>query len=166
MQMVYRWADKAVVPIDAQIAGEMIEDLRKKTAGLFKPAVVVDAARPETSPLHPAFDWDDSVAAEKWRQDQARHMIRSLVITVNAGNKQVATRAFVSVTHEKSPLYTSISNALSDTDMRAQIVGRALRELQGWQQRYSTYAELSDISAAIEKRLQAESAPKQVRRVA
>jgi len=46
--------------------------------GKLYPADVVNAARSPSSPLHPYFDWDDSSAAEKYRLDQARALIRSV----------------------------------------------------------------------------------------
>jgi len=46
--------------------------------GRLYPADVVNAARPKSSPLHRYFDWDDRSAAEKYRLDQARALIRSV----------------------------------------------------------------------------------------
>lgn len=48
--------------------------------GLLKPASVVEAARAETSPLHPCFTWDDSAAAEKQRLHEARLLIKCIRI--------------------------------------------------------------------------------------
>jgi hypothetical protein len=41
---------------------------------------VVDAARPTDAPLHPAFEWDNIVAAEAFRLEQARSLIRSIEV--------------------------------------------------------------------------------------
>jgi len=49
--------------IDAQTAGSELDRIRQRD-GTIIPAVVVDEARPEEAPLHPAFEWRDSVAAE------------------------------------------------------------------------------------------------------
>jgi len=54
--------------------------------GRLLPADVVNAARPTNSPLHPHFDWDDSSAAEKYRLDQARTLIRSVQTEVRVTN--------------------------------------------------------------------------------
>lgn len=42
------------------------------------PDILLETARKKTNPLHPLFDWDDSVAAEKWRTHQARKLARAI----------------------------------------------------------------------------------------
>jgi hypothetical protein len=61
--------------IDAQTAGSELDRIRQRD-GTIIPAVVVDEARPEEAPLHPAFEWRDSVAAENYRQHQASTLIK------------------------------------------------------------------------------------------
>jgi hypothetical protein len=53
-----------------EIQKRFITGLEKK--GRITAHAVLDAARPESSPIHDCFDWDDSEAAEKWRLEQAR----------------------------------------------------------------------------------------------
>lgn len=50
--------------------------------GRIESKALVDAARPETSPAHNAFEWDDAVAAEEHRLQQARRWIRIVKIEV------------------------------------------------------------------------------------
>ena len=42
------------------------------------PELLLNTARHKRSPLHGLFDWDDSVAAEKWRTHQARKLARAI----------------------------------------------------------------------------------------
>ena len=42
------------------------------------PELLLNTARRKSSPLHNLFDWDDSVAAEKWRTHQARKLARAI----------------------------------------------------------------------------------------
>ena len=51
--------------VDAQVFGETVETLASD--GTVTPPRVVEAARPESSPIHDAFEWDDVVAGEAWR---------------------------------------------------------------------------------------------------
>jgi hypothetical protein len=44
--------------------------------GSITPEAVVAAARPKNSPLHQLFDWDNEVAGDKWRNHQARILIK------------------------------------------------------------------------------------------
>lgn len=48
--------------------------------GEVRASVLVDEARPEDSPAHPAFEWRDDVAAEEYRLYQARHLIRRVTV--------------------------------------------------------------------------------------
>lgn len=48
--------------------------------GVLTPTLVVDSARSEKNPLHPAFEWRDPVAAEQYRLHQARSLIRAVKI--------------------------------------------------------------------------------------
>jgi len=75
---VYR-AGARVAGIDAQTAGEALRSIWEQDGNVTTNAVV-DAARPVKAPLHPVFEWDDAVGAEKYRQWQARVLIRSVEI--------------------------------------------------------------------------------------
>lgn len=61
--------------IDAQEAGEELERIKQRDRTIV-PEVVVDEARPEDAVLHPAFEWDDPVAAERYRVIQAQQLIK------------------------------------------------------------------------------------------
>jgi hypothetical protein len=50
--------------------------------GRVTPKTLLERARPNTSPIHELFEWDDSVAAEKHRVEQARRLIASVTITI------------------------------------------------------------------------------------
>src|SRR5215472_6010141 len=63
--------------------------------GRLVPSTVVDAARAPDSPLHPLFEWDDSAAAEKYRLDQARTIIRRVTVTVTTQEETVTVPVYV-----------------------------------------------------------------------
>ncbi len=148
--MEYSWKPKAMIPVDAQVAGDTLEALRIANNDRLTPEMVVDAARDENSPLHPAFEWDDGVAAEAYRASQAGYMIRCIVATVTVdGGEPKTIRAFVNVERDEDRSYTNIVHAMSDAELRAQIVERAWRELLGWKSRYEEYDELAKVVSTI-----------------
>jgi hypothetical protein len=51
--------------------------------GSVKASVVVAEAKPKNAPLHPKFEWRDKVAAEQYRLEQARKIIRVARIIEN-----------------------------------------------------------------------------------
>jgi hypothetical protein len=79
-EMVYSFRAGFRCKVDAQVVGEELERIRERDGGL-KTETVVDEARPEIAPLHPAFEWDDFAAAEHYRKIQARTMIRKVRVS-------------------------------------------------------------------------------------
>lgn len=56
---------------------------------------VVEAARPDGSALHGCFEWDDSKAAESYRIEQARELIRRVKIEVTIEERTIKTVGYV-----------------------------------------------------------------------
>ena len=80
--------------VSADVAGNELARIYQQEQQL-KPAKVVDESRPEAAPLHPVFEWDDKVAAEMHREDQARHLIRSVRVINPYDEKQERTYVHV-----------------------------------------------------------------------
>src|SRR5438105_923153 len=75
--------------VDADIARQELLRINKRDGGIT-PSAVVEDARPEEAPLHCAFEWDDSLAGEEWRQHQARNLIRAVKIVGTTGRERPA----------------------------------------------------------------------------
>jgi hypothetical protein len=138
---------------DAAVIGPEIEKLTGGKA--TTPAAVLDAARKKASPLHKFFDWDDSSAAQKYRLDQARYMLRSIEIEwVDMGPKPIHTRAFHVVRDgDGQKAYAAIGVIRTDNELLEQVVARAKAEAASWYQRYNKLrhvAEIGPILGAIE----------------
>jgi hypothetical protein len=59
---------------------EVLQALYEKV-GHLTTSIVLAEAKKVRSPIHDLFEWDDSSAANQYRLDQARHLIRSVKIT-------------------------------------------------------------------------------------
>lgn len=164
----YRYRPGRSFPIAAQVVGEELEKL-----GIYDkenpaaPKMVVDAARPKTSRLHGAFNWNVREAAERHWEAEAGRLIRSvsLVTVTKSGEEIVTTPAFVSVgTSGKggNPGYLAISVAMEDEDTRERVVRDAVSQLKGWQARYRNIEELADAVKAIDKVINKIAAPQAV----
>lgn len=88
------------------------------------PSAVVEASRPEGSPLHHCFEWADSRAAELYRESQARTLIRA-VIVVEENN--TAPVYYHIQEPEQPPRYEHISVLVKRPDLFED----ALRRLKG-----------------------------------
>jgi hypothetical protein len=150
--VIYQWKDGAHVRgrLEAQQVGERLETIRNSGDLLTAPRVVEDA-RPEDALLHSVFEWDDSVAAEEFRREQARMLLRSVVAIPESAPESPAIRAFVVVSEVGEQSYVPTYFAMSDEQLRAQVVARALVELRQFQARYRELNELADIFAAINR---------------
>lgn len=149
--MVYEWKSRADVPVPAQIVGERLEQVRVQNNGRLTPRAIVEDARPDSSPLHAAFEWNDAEAAECWREEQARYLVRQLVVTMPERQTSEPVRAFVSVERGPGPYYTSTAAAMSDEDLREQVLGNALYELRAWRRKYSGLVELAALFTKIDQ---------------
>ena len=88
--------------VDAQTAGSELDRIRRRD-GTLRPDVVVDEARPEEAPLHPAFEWSDPVAAEQWREHQASTLIK-IVRVVPAAPVEERVASVRPVTQAPAPV--------------------------------------------------------------
>lgn len=154
------WVEGARVPkgLKADTAYGALEAVRLKSGGILKPADVVDDARPVDAVLHPAFEWDDAVAAERHREDQARLLIRSVRVIIAERPDDGPRRTYVHVETQDDSAYVTTARALSEPELRAQVISKAKADLASFRARYRDLTELSEIFAAIDKVLEPESA--------
>ena len=149
--MTYKWKPDTRFPVGAQIAAERLERIKREAGGIT-PRAVLDDARLAESPLHKCFEWDDAKAAESHRLHTARQMIGALVV-VSVGNNPVdrETRAFVHITAGDGPRYEPVAVALSDAEMRQEVLERALAEIARWRERYAAYEEFAAVHAVVDR---------------
>ena len=75
----YKFKIPSVHKVSAQVAGEICNTLSNSPGGLT-PHRLVEVSRDENAPMHSEFEWDDSIAGEKYREEQAKKVIQHLVI--------------------------------------------------------------------------------------
>lgn len=148
----YSWRPGSRIKIDAQKAGAELTLIEKETKSSLTPEAVLERARTSNSALHEHFEWDDSIAAEKHRLGQAGELIRSIVVDVSRSNLSVKNvRAFVSVEQEGARSYISTARAMSDADLRKQVVRRAWEDFEALRRRHEGLSELASIFEAIDQ---------------
>lgn len=146
--MVYEWKTASYIKVDANVAGKQCEQL-EKTVGLT-PKNLLDANRDESAPLHNEFEWQDDIAAEKYREGQARHIIACLCVRAEttAGEQSEPVRAFLKIEPESE--YQSINVILQSADSHVAMLSMALRELEAFRKKYKALAELKPLFDVIE----------------
>lgn len=144
--MVYEWKSGWSYPVNPQVAGEMCEELEKN--GQLTAKNLVNVNRPEDAPLHSLFEWDDEKAGEKYREIQARGIIRSIV--VKKENVKEPVRQFLNITREDNR-YHSIDVLMSAQDTRIATLKMALAELVAFKRKYSNFSEFAGVFTAIDQ---------------
>jgi hypothetical protein len=127
------------LPIPAKVAADSLMKIYQKNDGELTPEAVVKAAKSETNPLHPCFEWDDVKAGKAYRLKQAGNLIRCVVVTKqDTKGNDVNVRAFVSIREDEKgkptlnpfmptkAYYVSVEDAMSSKELRKYTVDVAL----------------------------------------
>ena len=133
-KMVYQWKIPGVHKVDAAVAAAEIN--RLSLEGKSTPQGLVDASRPEDAPLHAEFEWEDSVAAEEWRKQQAR-VIYASVVYVHEDKEDAEPVRYAFKVSEVSPVYKPITYFTETVDGKASLLRQALKELRSFSKKYN-----------------------------
>lgn len=138
--MQAEWRIKGVYKADPQKVADEIGNDR------ITPQEVLERARNENTELHKCFEWDDSVAAEKYRLKQAQMILISLVFKKSEEHEPVRV---YQITSERNT-YQPIQKFLVIEDEYQSLLKRAKNELESFQRKYRTLSELETVFEAIE----------------
>ena len=145
--MVYEWKQDRF-GADAQRVGEELESIEYKDA-----ESVVKAARKSLGELHKCFEWDDAVAGEEYRKEQARLLMRMIVTVAECetptGRESVRIRAYESVRFqapdgnaERNMTYIPTREVMRDPELREQVMERLRSTINEAETTAETYAYL------------------------
>jgi hypothetical protein len=130
-----------------------LRHLAEQDGGTLKPEAVVDAARDPESPLHERFTWDDTKAAQEYRLWEARRLIRVCVEYLPGDKSEEPCPVFVSLTDDRAmgAGYRTLVDVMDDDELRERLLADALKELDGFRQRYDRVKELATVFLAIDR---------------
>lgn len=155
---MYEWANRNYA-VPAQIVGETVERLGNLNGGFCPPAALVEEARPDGHELHGLFEWDDSVAAEAHRRQQARQVINSVRVVVaveDDGERPPLTfPAFVSVSKvDESGVsrgYRPLSVVVEQPDEYRQVLAEANAAFAALRRRYAALKEFGPVFEVLDQ---------------
>lgn len=124
---------------------EALLTLEEANGGFIKPRDVVQAAKAEDSPLHDVFEWDDSVASEKYRLMQARLLIYQVKVTIEGVKRPAYFNANVTINREPIKAYFPIKKVLDEPDLHQVLLQSAVKDLKNFVKKYKTLSELTDV---------------------
>ena len=150
MESQIRWAKGSRHKVKAEDAFQEIERIREVNGGLAKPSQIVDESRPDEAVLHPEFEWRDPVAAEMYRQDQARRIVQTLKIVQVEDEVEHTSPAIVSVVVDGERGYQPMSVVYEDADSLEFVLSEALGGLRAWRKRYHSLRSAGKLSIVWE----------------
>ncbi len=153
----YIYASSRQFKTKPAVAGQFLENIRKRD-GMIEPEIVVEDSRPVGKGLHDDLEWDNAIAGQLHRIEQAKRVIRSVVVLVEDQDtgKETKEIAYVSVGNmEHKSSYTSMTEALKDDEIMDQIFQDALAQLRGWHKRFGKIKELAEAAVHVKEALDA-----------
>lgn len=152
MVFKYEWGIMKF-PIAAETVGKRCEELEKDHGQLTK-QILLDSARNTDDDLHNLFEWNDGIAAEKYRLHQAGQVLASLKVSViedKDEDEPKKVKAFVQVErNDHKAIYMNVQSALKEDNTRDYVLKTALQELACFKEKYNTLIELSPVMQAID----------------
>lgn len=140
----------------AQPAGEIMAELEAEDK--LTAEELVNVSRPEDAPLHDYFEWNDAVAAEKYRVRQGNYLIESVVEVHNKPSVDDSNKVEVEVIkpfyalETGSKNYYHIETIVQSEDKAQRLLAMATKELLSIRKRYDIIADkLSGVFKAIDE---------------
>lgn len=130
---------------------EALLTLADRHGGQLTPELVVEAARPKDSPLHPYITWDARAAAEKQRLYEARRLIRSVRVEIVTVPLLVKAPMFVrdpSVDHQRQG-YVSTGRLRTEADQARDVLVAEFTRVLGALRRAKAVAAVLGMDDAV-----------------
>ncbi len=147
--MTYQWKLPGIYNVSAQTAGEELDRIYH-SRGKLEPADIVNESREADAPLHGCFEWDDAVAAEKYRENQASDIIRAVVIVDDTHEEMNNIRAFVHVESTYQPMKVVVK---SENKMQ-KLLQSVSDEVSDFRRKYNRLSELKPAKLENENKKQ------------
>ena len=167
MNKTYKWKPNSRMSGDVKIVGQAIDKIRAMTGGIASTKHILIAASDPQSPLHRYFEWDNTLAAEQWRLEQARNLAQSIEVVFTDRPDILPTRAYVSIENAGERGYMEISDVMQNTELREQLLNQAMNDAEHFHNKYNNLVELEPIFKAVRKvrsKQNVKSSPQTIRR--
>jgi hypothetical protein len=112
--------------------------------GKLTPQLVVDTARDPEHPLHSRFEWDDAVAGEAWRRQQAHELIRKAKVVYREADEsqpEKSVRAFLAIPSQDGHVFDPVEEVVEDPFRRQLTLNTMEREWKALLARYQEFEE-------------------------
>ena len=147
--MTYQWKKGFHNPnVSADVVGTVCQQL--ESAGNLNAASLVEVSKPVDVPLHSAFEWNDEVASQKWREHQARCIIHSIEVVPEAEDAREPIRAFFNIKSSENN-YLSTQTIIHTPSLMEELLAQAKKELKAFKNKYNQIEALRGVIDEIDK---------------
>ena len=148
--MVYKWKTGARVKGDAQASGELMEQLAATPDGLTA-RTLLEANMVPGTPLYDDYEWNDEIAADKFRLQQSNQFIDSITVVVFEEKAEADSqpRAFHITTEAHK--YDALDVIVQEPSKYKVLLDNALAELATFKRKYEMLKELQPIFTAFKE---------------
>lgn len=129
----------------------------QQVQSVITPKLVVQVAEDEANPLHKYFEWNNTKAADRYREWQARQLILSVYLVDSDEENAVPVRAFVNLKPDDEDEfipdqgYVFTPSIASKANYQAQVLEYAKSQLVGWRNKFGAYREFFGVVKAIDQ---------------
>ena len=141
--MVVEWKTRFFSAANAEKCYQEIQTIGESVTA----QQILDYARNPETELHKCFEWNDSIAAEKFRLQQARTVVCNLVIVEDKSKPEPQKIRVMQFTEES---YKPVQLIVRNKTEYESLLERARAELRAFKKRYHTLVELEEILALID----------------
>jgi hypothetical protein len=139
--------------VPAEVVGNVLGGIEDRDGGVTKEAFL-EESRPESSPTHSMFEWNDAKAAEKYRLVQSKNIINNLRIEIQTDTSTpTVVKAFVNIqdkSQNSAGRYIRIERAVADEKSMGVLLRNAFAELGAFRRKYQGVKQLQAIFDAID----------------
>ncbi|MBR2550744.1 MAG: hypothetical protein IKE92_12155 [Clostridiales bacterium] len=140
------WKIKGLYKADPVKVYEEINSIGEE----YTPADIVELAEDPGSELHKCFEWDDSIAADKYRLIQAQKVCRNLIVRTETKKGEEIQVRVICNSGESDNIYRPTVLTLRNNDQYAKLLLQAKAELEQFKKRYHMIRELEAIFEEID----------------
>lgn len=173
----YSWRSGYNYKVSAETVGGVLKEI-EESEGEVTSKSFLEYSRPEDSVTHSMFEWDDTVAAEKFRLYQSGRIINQLAIEIVYTDDGKPTEMSVDMVEQSAPeqkkqivsayvntvgkstrasaCFTNVIDALNDSAKRSVVLENAKSELSSFKKKYGSLKELAVVVKAIDIVLESE----------
>jgi len=128
----------------AQKTGETLAAIKARTKGRCNSKTILTAARDKSNYLHRFFDWNNTVAGEKWRLEQARALMSCVEIVETHNGRERRLPAFISLIDRGGRGYHTVQDVMNSDDLQVIALKQAEADFEAYAKRLMQFGEIAD----------------------